>query len=40
MTKKVMDKQKYHCDNNRVIKKSIGVEYVYLDQIRKQTIIP
>jgi hypothetical protein len=27
----------YHHDNNRVIQRSIGVEYIYLGQIRKQT---
>jgi hypothetical protein len=32
-----MDKQKNHCDNNRVIRKSIEREYVYLNQQRKQT---
>jgi hypothetical protein len=29
---KVMDKQKNHRDNKRVIRKSIGVIYVYLNQ--------
>jgi hypothetical protein len=33
---KTSSKQKNHHANNRVIKKSIGVEYFYLDQLRNQ----
>jgi hypothetical protein len=29
---KATDKQKNHCDNNRVIRKSMGGETVYLNQ--------
>jgi hypothetical protein len=34
-TTKAMDKHQNHRDNNRVIKKCIGGEYVYLNQIMK-----
>jgi hypothetical protein len=33
---KVTDKQKNYHDNKKVIRTSIEVEYIYLDQIKKQ----